>query len=112
MGTRCAKGHLRRIDGVVLSVVALDADIDHREAVDASGGHRLFDTALDSRDVVGGNRTADDRVDELAALAAVFGTDAELGDRVLTVPAGLLLDLALRLRLGGDRLSIGNAHVL
>ena len=107
-----AERHVRRVDGVVLAVVALDAHVDDGEPVDPARRHRLLDAALDGRDVLLGDRAADDRVDELGAVAALLGADPEVGDGVLAVTAGLLLDLALGLGRADDRLPVRHPDVL
>ena len=96
---------------MVLAVVALDAHVDDREAVGAAGGHRLLDALLDGRDVVARDGAADDRVDELEPGAALQRADAQVGDRVLPVAAGLLLDLALGVAGADDRLAVRHRDV-
>ena len=89
---------------MVFALVALDPHVDDGEAVQAAGRHGLGDAALDGGDVVARDRPADDRVDELAALATCRGADPQLRDGVLPVPARLLLDLALDVGRSRDRL--------
>jgi hypothetical protein len=72
---------------VVLAVVALDPHVDDREAVHAARRHRLFDAALDGRDVLLRDRPADDRVDELGPFAAAHRADPQVGDGELAVAA-------------------------
>ena len=101
-----------RVDGVVLAVEALDADVDDGEAVDAAVAHRLLDALLDRGDELAGDRPADDLVDELEAGPAVEGLDPQPRHAELAVAAGLLLVLALGLGLAGDGLAVGDPDVL
>ena len=96
---------------MVLAVVALDAYVDDREAMGAAGGHRLFDSLLHGPHVVAWDRTADDRVDELEPGAALQRADPQVGDGVLTVTTGLLLDLALGIAGADHGLAIRHTDV-
>ena len=59
-----------------------------------------------------GDHTADDRVDELVAFAALLRLDAQPRDRELPVTAALLLELALGFGRTGDRLAVRDPHVV
>ncbi len=89
-----------------------DLHVDHGEAEHAGVLHRLVDALLDRGDELAGDGAADDLVDELEPAAALERFDAEERDPELPVAAGLLLVLALGLRLVGDRLAVGDLHVL
>ena len=100
--------HVRAVDFVVLTVVQLDLDADHREAGDRALGQHVAEALFDGRDEVLRNATADDLVDE-QQLAFGLGDffvrhRAHLADDVgvLTGAAGLLLVLeVVRDRLRG-----------
>ncbi len=75
-----------------------DLDVDDGVPEDAAGGHGLDDALLHGRDVLPGDGTAHDLVDEVEALAPLEGLDPQRGHAELAVAAGLLLVLALRPR--------------
>ena len=56
-----------------LAVVALDPHVDDGEAVHAARGHRLLDPALDGRDVLLGDRAADDVLTNSVPSPAAIG---------------------------------------
>ena len=99
--------HFRRIDRVLFAIEKGDLEVHHRIAGDdaALGG---FPDALVHRRPVGlGNRTAEDLVDELVALAVVgLHFDRALGE--LARAAGLLLVACRDLRARLDGLAIGD----
>ena len=98
---------------MVLAVEAGHPDVDDRPAVVppplAIASSMPFCTAgMNCR----GMAPPDDLVDELEAVPALERLDAHEGHPELPVAAGLLLVLALRLRLPGDRLPVGDHHRL
>ena len=110
-GRSVLERHVGRVDAVVLAVVALDADVDDGEAVRAAGVHRFLDALLHGGDVVAGDRAADDRVDELESGATLQRADPQVGDGVLAVAAGLLLDLALGIAGADHGLAIRHTNI-
>ena len=93
-----------------LAVVQLDAHVDDRMALRAARREGVAGALLDGRDVRARHGAADDRIDELEPAAGRERADPQLHDRELAVPAGLLLELALRLRGSRDRLAVGDGR--
>ena len=96
---------------MILAVVALHAHIDDGESIGTAGDHGVFDPLLDGAHVVARDSAADDRIDELEPGTAVQWADTKVGDRVLSVPAGLLLDLAFGVAGADHGLAVRHAHV-
>src|SRR5579863_4436308 len=97
---------------MIFAVEAGHLHVDHREAESAAHGHRLDDTLLHRWYVLLGNGPSHHRIDEVEPLAALERGDADGRHPELTVAAGLLLVLALGLRLLGDGFPVGDADVL
>ena len=76
---------------MVLAVVELHLEVDHRVAREEALQARLLDALLDRRDEVLGDRAAEDVVDELEVRAARERLHADPAVAELAVAAGLLL---------------------
>ena len=100
------EGHLGGIDLVVGAVEQGDLDILDRVAGENTELHRLLDTGVDRRDVLLGDATTGDGVDELVAEARLLGLDRDDDAGELTRTTGLLLVRVLVLL---DRLAQGLA---
>ena len=85
--------HLRGVDLVVGAVDELDLDVDDREAGEHAGAERLLDALVDRRDVLLGNRAADDLVLELVAVARLLRNDVDDDVAVLAAATGLAGEL-------------------
>src|SRR5690606_1789473 len=75
---------------------------------------RLADALVDGRDVFLRNRTADDRIDELVALARLERLELDPDMAVLTAAAGLTDELAFLLDRAANRLAVSDlrlAHI-
>ena len=88
----------------------LRLEVDDWVAGERPRRERAANALLDRGDELPGHDAADDRVLELEALAARFGASSTR-IAVLAVSAGLPLELALRLRRGGDRLEVGGRRL-
>ena len=85
---------------MVLAVVDLDAEVDHRESGEVAALPDVLDPLLDRGDVVPRDRAAERVVVELEVGAARERLDADLAVGELSVAARLLLVAAVRLRPG------------
>src|SRR5690349_21914769 len=95
-----------------MPIVERHAEVDDRVAGEDAVRQDFPDTFLHRGDEVPRDHAADDRVLELEALAARERRELDPGVAVLTVAAGLLLVLPLRLRRPLDRLLVGNLRRL
>ena len=95
---------------VVLAVVDRDAQVLDREARERPFAEHLAHALLHRRDVLAGNRTAEDVVDELEAAAAPERLDAQVHLAELPGPAGLLLVPVMAVGRAGDRLAVRDAR--
>ena len=93
---------------MVLAVVELDAEVDHRVAGEEALPPDLLDALLDGRDEVARDRAAVDVVHELEVLAAGQRLDADPAVGELAVAAGLLLVAAMGLGRARDGLAVGD----
>ena len=91
---------------MVGAVEALHPEIDQRVARYHAALRRLLHPPVDGRDVLVGNHPAHDLVHKLVARAPGPRGHPDPAVAVLSPPAGLLLVLALSLRLALDRLAI------
>src|ERR1017187_8484719 len=96
---------------MVLAIEAGHLHVDHRIAMGAAVLHGLDDPLLHRRDVLPGDGTADDLVDEAEPGTALERLDADGHPADLAVAAGLLLVLPLRLDPRGDRLAERGEHL-
>ena len=97
---------------MVGAVVEGDLEIHQRESPRGPVLHRLDDPLFHRRDVLPGDDSADDFVDELEALPALQGFNLDPGVAELSPAARLLLVLALDLSPPADRLPIGDLGLL
>ena len=97
-----------RIDIVIGAVVENHLEIDHRKAGEKAALGRLHDAFLDRRNVVLGNRAAEDFVDELEFAAARQRLHLDPAIAELAVTAGLLLVPALHVGAAANGFAIGN----
>ena len=95
-----------------LPVDERDLDVDHRVPRQHALGHRLDDALLDRRDELLGDRSSEDLVLVDEAFPPRERLDLDLAHRVLPVAPALLHVPALRLRLGPDRLPVGDLRGL
>ena len=90
-----------RVDRVVLAVEAVDPHVDDRDSRSTPPLAMVSSMPFShGRDELAGDGPAHDLVDELEAVAALEGLDAQDGHAELAVAAGLLLVLALGLGRG------------
>src|SRR6185436_2293768 len=95
--------HLRGVDVVVLAVVELHLEVDHRVAGDEALHPRLLNALLDRGDEVLRDGAPEDVVHEREVAAAGEGLHADLAITELAVSARLLLVPPMPLRRALDR---------
>src|SRR5699024_9039187 len=83
------EGHFGGVDLMVRTVVQLYLDVNNRVSGEYTCLHCALDTSINSRDVFLRNRTADNVVDELVALAGLVWSNLDLNVTVLTFTTGL-----------------------
>ena len=100
--------HLRRVDLMVGTVVQGNLHVNDVVAGQNTGLHSALDTVVNSGDVLLGNSTAHDSVDELVALTGLVGLDGDLDVTVLTGATGLTLVLGILIDCLADGLLVGD----
>src|SRR5690606_20015077 len=103
---------LGRVDAVIAAEEAFGLEVDHGEAGDDPALRRLLDALVDRGDELAGDDAADDRVDEVVALATPARAEPHVAVAELTAPARLFLVPAMALGGGPDRFTIGDPRLL
>src|SRR5262249_10159418 len=100
--------NVRRIHVVVFAVVQNGAKIRYWKPCEIAARGRVANTLFDRRNPVFRNRSAENIVDELDALAALDRLELHAADAELAVPAGLFLVLAFGVGLTADGFAVGH----
>ena len=93
---------------MIRAVVQGDFDINHRVASQNTGLHSALDTLVNGANVLFGDSTAHDGVDELVALAGLVGLDFDFYMAVLAFTTGLTGVFVIHVGQFADGFFVGN----